>query len=275
MEDISVKKANLLWTGGWDSTFQLLQLLLVHRVPVTTYYLIHPEKRRSTWMELRTIQRLKNHLWEKYPHTRDLLKSTHYFAVDDIAEDAEITKAFQSVYSEIRIGKQNEWIARFCKEHQIMDMQIGIHHFDNSRRRCEEFILEKKEGTQTRFFLDSKFENRDTYILYRCFSFPLFRFTKMKMYETACEQNILDTMKMTWFCHTPEIDLKPCGKCGPCTDAIKAGLGWRISTKRRFVSFFYKRTIRPLIHPVFHPIVSFARIILIRLGLFKYVKRYP
>ena len=71
------QNVNLLWTGGWDSTFQLLQLLLIHRRRVTPLYLIDAE-RRSTGVELLTMKRIKDHLWNEYPHTRELLQPTRY-----------------------------------------------------------------------------------------------------------------------------------------------------------------------------------------------------
>ncbi len=86
--------ANLLWTGGWDSTFQLLQLLLVQRRQVTSFYLIDAE-RPSTGVELQTMKRIKERILKNYPHTRELLQPTRFFAAADVAPDVEITAAFQ------------------------------------------------------------------------------------------------------------------------------------------------------------------------------------
>ena len=52
---------NLLWTGGWDSTFRLLQLLLLHRVAVAPHYLEDPT-RASTQIELETMARIADQL---------------------------------------------------------------------------------------------------------------------------------------------------------------------------------------------------------------------
>ena len=32
----------VLWTGGWDSTFRVLYLVLVEKCQVQTYYIIDP-----------------------------------------------------------------------------------------------------------------------------------------------------------------------------------------------------------------------------------------
>ena len=48
------KIVNLLWTGGWDSTFRLCQLILVKRKNVQPYYIID-NKRKSLQKELITM----------------------------------------------------------------------------------------------------------------------------------------------------------------------------------------------------------------------------
>ena len=46
---------NLLWTGGWDSTFRLLSLVLIKRKPVQPFYVIDVG-RVSTIREIKTMQ---------------------------------------------------------------------------------------------------------------------------------------------------------------------------------------------------------------------------
>jgi hypothetical protein len=50
---------NLLWSGGWDSTFRLLELILVRRRPVKPYYVIDSQ-RMSTGVELERRDRIKD-----------------------------------------------------------------------------------------------------------------------------------------------------------------------------------------------------------------------
>ncbi len=67
--------ANLLWTGGWDSTFRLLELLLVKGKVVQPYYIIDAD-RNSTGMELRTMEELKRRIFAEYPGATNLLRPT-------------------------------------------------------------------------------------------------------------------------------------------------------------------------------------------------------
>src|SRR5688572_23020383 len=104
----------ILWTGGWDSTFQLLQLLVDQKVSVTPFYLID-EERRSTGVEILTMGRIKSHLHNHFPDARKLLNATQYFAVEDIAPNPHITEAFKRFRAKSFIGSQYEWLARFCE----------------------------------------------------------------------------------------------------------------------------------------------------------------
>lgn len=105
---------NLLWTGGWDSTFQLLQLLLKYKSQVSPYYLIDAN-RSSTGKEILTMKEIKEYLFTEYPHTKSLLDSIQYINVEDIPLDENITNAYNSILKDDQLGIQYEWLARLCE----------------------------------------------------------------------------------------------------------------------------------------------------------------
>jgi 7-cyano-7-deazaguanine synthase in queuosine biosynthesis len=266
MKEILSEKENvaLLWTGGWDSTFQLLQLLIIHRSRVTPFYLIDAE-RRSTGVELLTMKHIKDRLLKEYPHTHELLQSTKYFAMADISPDSEITEAFQSLLKEKFMGGQYDWLPRFCKENGVADIQLCIHRDDKAHFVIEQVVSESTNDLQTIFRVDPKFKETNEYQLFRYFSFPIFKLTKLEMSAIANKHGWGNIMDMTWFCHTPTNNMSPCGKCNPCQYTIEEGLGCRIPVRNRLVAFFYKSIVRPL--------NSLAKIILSKLGLLKYIQK--
>lgn len=266
MKEISSDKenVNLLWTGGWDSTFQLLQLLIIHRRRVTPFYLIDAE-RRSTGVELRTMKRIKNRILKEYPHTHELLQPTQYFAVADISPDSDITEAFQSISKEKFIGSQYNFLPQFCKQKGITDIQLCIHRDDKAHFLIEQIVSDSTDGFQTVFRVDPKFKIRNEYVLFCYFSFPIFKLSKIQMSAISNKQGWKKIMGMTWFCHEPIKNKKPCGKCNPCSYTMEEGLAWRIPVTRRIVAFFYSQLIRPL--------KSLAKKILNQLSLFKYIQK--
>ena len=256
-EDENVK---LLWTGGWDSTFQLLRLLIIHRRSVTPFYLTNAN-RRSADMEILTMKLIRDRLLKEYPYTRELLQPTQYFLVKDISPDSEITEAYQSLRKEKFMGIQYEFLPRFCKEKGITDIQLCIHHDDKAHFVIEQIVSESNRGFQTVFHIDQKFKDMNEYVLFQYFSFPIFNLSKLQMSELADEQGWKKIMGMTWFCHNPTKNMQPCGICNPCLYTIEEGLGWRIPMKSRIISFFYREIIWPL--------RSLAKTVISKIGLLK------
>jgi hypothetical protein len=236
---------HLLWTGGWDSTFQLLLLLLIHRQEVIPIYLIDAE-RRSTGMEIRTMKRIKDLILSEYPNTSELFKPTRFYSMADIAPDMEISDAFQAVLDKNFLGSQYEWLPRFCKEKKISDLQLCIHLDDKAHFVIEQLVSEKTDEQQSFFYVDRKYKNLPEYTIFSYFSFPLFNLSKKGMAGIAHKQKWERIMDMTWFCHNPTRKLKPCGVCNPCLYTIEEGLGYRISIGRRTFSFFYRHILKPM-----------------------------
>lgn len=236
---------NLLWTGGWDSTFQLLRLLILYKHRVTPFYLID-ENRRSTGMEIQTMRHIKNQLFKKYPHTQQLIGPTQYFGVETILPDLEIEKAFSAIREEKFMGDQYDWLARFCKQYSIHNMQLCIHQDDKAHLVIKDIVLEENNSSLNVFRIDPQFNLSNEYEIFRYFSFPLLNITKVQMASIAREQGWQQEMQLTWFCHSPRKDMKPCGRCNPCLYTIEEGLAWRIPVSSRISSFFHRVPIRPV-----------------------------
>lgn len=240
---------NLLWTGGWDSTFRLLQLLLLHRVPVVPHYLEDPT-RPSTQIELRTMARIGDHLREAYPHTRELLQPLHIAAVADVAEDPEIAGALREIRKRVFIGSQYAWLPAFCKRNAIADMELGVHVDDKVQALLRSFAMEFEHPCGFRSIrVDPRHASSAEYRLFCYFSFPLFHIDKLGIDRQAEAEGWGDIMGMTWFCHTP-VRGRPCGICAPCVYTIEEGLARRVPASRRVLSFFYRRFALPLKGPL-------------------------
>jgi hypothetical protein len=240
---------NLLWTGGWDSTFRLLQLLLLHRVPVIPYYLEDPT-RASTQIELQTMRRISDHLHSAYPHTRELLRPMRVAAVADISEDTEIADALREIRKRTYLGSQYVWLPAFCKHNEIVDMELGVHVDDKVQALLRSLAVEFEHPCGFRSMrVDPRHADSPEFRLFRYFNFPLFHIDKVGIGRQAEAEGWNATMDMTWFCHTP-VRGKPCGFCAPCVYTIAEGLAHRVPISRRVLSFFYRRLVVPLKEPV-------------------------
>lgn len=240
---------HLLWTGGWDSTFRLLQLLLQHRVLVVPHYLDDPT-RPSTQIELETMRRISDRLRAGYPYTRELLRPLRISPVGNVAQDAEIDRALQDIREKVFIGSQYSWLPAYCKHNAIDEMELGVHVDDKVQALLRSFAMEfQHPGGFRSVRVDPVHSGSPEYTLFRYFSFPLFGIDKVGIGERSEAEGWSDIMDMTWFCHRP-LRGRPCGICAPCLYTIEEGLAHRVPASRRILSYFYRRLALPMKAPL-------------------------
>lgn len=200
---------HLLWTGGWDSTFQLLHLLFKENKIVQPHYIVRPQD--CTGKEIDTIHHIQRFIFEKYPSARQFLLPIKFTNVSKIDSNEEITEEYKKIKKDRYISLQYEIFARYCNQIRIHSIQTG----GLAGERFDEILSNK--------------------IIFKYFEFPLVNITKVKMAQIADINGWTKIMKMTWFCRRPRKG-KPCGICGPCSDAVIAGVGWRLPLGSRIIA---------------------------------------
>lgn len=227
----------LFWTGGWDSTFRFIQLLFIHKMVVQPYYIIDPG-RNSTLIEIKTMLDIKKALFEIKSDLKHLILPTIYKELSQIEPSVQIAESYKRLTLVENIGIQYEWLARFCDDEGIMEIEISnetaIFDEDNRTRKLLGDDLDRFETQRGVYYkMNERRKDSDVYKIYGNFIFPVFDFTKLDMVEICKSQGTLDVMKLTWFCHSPDRKNKPCGKCHPCRTVVKEGLSWRLPFKAK------------------------------------------
>lgn len=242
--EIDKKKANLLlWTSGWDSTFRLLELVCLKKELVQPIYIID-EDRKSLQNELNSIEKITKAIHEKYPYSKELILPIKYYSKKDIIIKPEIKAAFEHIRNFIKIGSQYDWISSLCGQEKLKDVELCI--FKNERTD----ILFNYINSEESIVAKDLFNNEETktkeaiQLIFKHYLFPVLTIDKMDMYTTAKQNDWMEIMKLTWFCHRPKKG-KPCGKCNPCSIAIIEGLGFRIpfiNRQKGYFKIFIKKT---------------------------------
>lgn len=232
---------NVLWTSGWDSTFQLVRLLMVDTARIQPIYLID-EDRPSTAIELQAMKRIKQKIREDLPARADALLPMLFCAVSDLAEDDGVADAIGTIRRQRRLGVQYDWLARFCRQFGVSDLQLCIHRDDRAHAVLEDIVEETDDPAAPRR-VSERYAGSPEYELFRHYLFPVFDLTKLQMEQIAGELGIGGIMALTWFCHRPK-DGKPCGTCDPCRFTIEEGLGWRVPYVRRLKGDVLRRAGR-------------------------------
>lgn len=220
--------ANILWTGGWDSTYRLLDLLLIKEKTVQPWYIIDPY-RRSTLLELRAMKEIKKNLSVKFPKTVNLLKPNIYLEVYDINQNEDITGSFNRINEIYTWGNQYEWLARFANEQGLTNLELCWEKGNSERsKHFRNHLIKVNDNNDSYYKFSSNYEQTDYYNIFKYFNFPIIEITKLDMVIISQQHGFNEFMEMTWFCHTPRANFKPCGTCNPCKLTIKKGLGRRL-----------------------------------------------
>lgn len=226
----------LFWTGGWDSTFRLLQLA-EKGVKVNPVY-IRDSKRKSSPVEIERMNEIASKV-----NTRNTIggfagKVAPLEIVDkdyvlQQYANREISEAWRRLHNEFQLGEQYEWFALYCDATGIR-VECGLERSERSKAmqvisaqcRLTPFVGDDIGG---RLHVLSKegLSSSDGYVVFRNLLLGITDTSKEEAKSYAEAHGWLDIMKRTWFCFNP-IGGKPCGLCNPCRDAMNEGMGWRM-----------------------------------------------
>lgn len=222
---MSRKTVEIFWTGGYDSTFRVVQL---SRLPITVqpYYL--SDNRLNEKYELGAIEKITE-LIKKHPDTKAELLPTVYVSVEDRAESRpEIEEAYKRIFEKNWLGNQYVWLANFAFEHK--GVELSIEKGTNPVRLIQKnggFKKISEAQTGDNYVVDRDITDPDYNALFGNFTIPLLEVSKLDMKEFFLKHGYDEVMKSTWFCHTP-INGKPCGKCNPCKGVVEEGMAERL-----------------------------------------------
>lgn len=229
---------NILWTGGWDSTFRVLDLVLLKNKEVQPYYVVDPG-RKSTKLELETMSKIKNMVAEVSPGKENLIKDLIIINKDQAPEDLAFTSLYRELYKITYLGPQYDWLGRCVKKLGLNNLELCVHKDDKAElflaNDVEEILV---DGYPT--YVLKEQPSQKSLEVFRNYHFPLIKMTKLEMAEISKNNGFDHIMEQTWFCHEPTADNQPCGVCNPCIYTREEGLGRRVPTPP-FLKFIIRR----------------------------------
>ncbi len=228
------KEVIILWTGGWDSTFRLLQLAEMD-IQIKPVYIID-KARNGREYEIDAMNKILDMIRNDNRFDAKI-EDIKFYEADWIMKhcgDDGISRDYEYMHKKYRLGTQYEWIALLCK-YEGMQAECGVVstlcaiHGRVSDAILEEGKLEpvRNDFLKGRMQVVSKDNLTAVSNVLGNLIFTLVDITKQDEERIAREKGWIDIMKQTWFCHSP-INGKPCGLCNPCDDAINMGMKWRM-----------------------------------------------
>jgi hypothetical protein len=198
---------------------------LLEDAHVRPHYVSDPN-RPSTAAELKAMSSIRSAIVAQYPEAQERLLPTHYAARDEIPAIPKTARRFASLAARGEIGSQYEWLARYAASVGLVDLELAIHRDDKAHVLLQDDVEPIRYRSTTVYRLTESAAKTDL-ALFERFSFPVFDVSKLDMQRLATHNGFLDILEMSWFCHTPSGNT-PCGTCGPCNDAIREGVGYRL-----------------------------------------------
>ena len=227
---------DILWTGGWDSTFRVLDLLARHEGMIQPHY-VRDRDRRSWEIEEETIESIRGRANRRFGDRILLPKRREK---SDIEVPEQVKAWFRPLNRQFRLGSQYMWLSQYSMSETGGRLELCVHVDDKAHKAISwtQRNRHNKDATELVEAVDG--------LLLSTFQFPILDVSKVAMQRAATEAGFDDLLERTWFCNQPTRDGRPCGFCGPCTWTLEEGLGYRIPADRRFRSNLYRRIGRHL-----------------------------
>lgn len=227
-------KTYILWTGGWDSTFRLLQLA-EKSITIQPLYVVD-SSRAGRKNEMKAMEKIRNEIIASNWNKATILEIKQY-STENIKRDEEIIQAYERIRSKYNIGSQYCWLAELCKMLDIERVEVGFEFSDRSKIKdaiwSEGSIIDDNSVSNGIKRINCEESSKDIQLLFKYYVFGLADVSKKDAENISREKGWLDIMKYTWFCHMP-IHGKPCGMCNPCKDAMNEGMEWRMPPISQF-----------------------------------------
>jgi hypothetical protein len=101
----------ILWTGGWDSTYRIVELSR-QNITIEPIY-VYGDNRQSEKKEINAMKRILKEL-ERMEKTKAQFLPIKFISKDSIPPNKEITAAYNKIARETNLGSQHEWLARLA-----------------------------------------------------------------------------------------------------------------------------------------------------------------
>jgi len=209
----------VFWTGGYDSTFRVCELLVVHKVPVQPVYLdynLDSANKTDFWVrknrrqEYAAMSKVKKLLFERFPHTKNLLyntiiikQNTPYQKYDEAFNSLNLWPKKRRIHQYGHLGKVS-----FLMKTYIDIGVLGLHE----KTPFVKFVRKNLEEEEYNNRLNINSQHPLHYL-----KFPLFDKTKKDLCDISRQHNFDDIIKSSWSCWFPK-EGKPCGKCPMCRE---------------------------------------------------------
>ena len=222
---------HILWTGGLDSTYRIVELSRQKCVIQPHYVIVN---RLNIEYELKAISEITNIL-SNDKRTIAEIRPVKTFPKSELEEYADIQQAYE-LLREMKNFKSQQYplLTRYARQKKLK-LEIGIQFSRNGSvvKVVDESFLMDCPDNDDEMMIDPEKGSQEwaSYTLFQDFLFPksLYHKTKREEIEELKRLGYDEVLKKVWTCFRPVLGM-PCGHCFACTSARKEGAGELIPT---------------------------------------------
>ena len=219
----------LYWTGGYDSTYRLCEMLVKQGKTVQPIYVSmvldndceSEETCNKLWLrrnrkeERTAMKKIREMLAEKFPFTKKTLLPV--LEIDKGINDNMFNHQFEQLFY-----SDNLWPKKRRKHQYLFLSKYAYYH----KKPIDIGVLGIHQGSKFANFLKEKLiKTNGNYIIsdkshaLGYLNFPLYGKTKKQLLEEAKRDDFEDILKQSWSCWFPK-NGKPCKVCPMCKERI-------------------------------------------------------
>ncbi len=216
------------WTGGFDSTFRICELVIVKKKMVQPVYVSaiidntedKTTRRRSHQQELETMERIRDMLPENVK--KRLLPLLN---INEVKLDEDIKVCMNSLYKKKKMRRptcQYGALAQVTRNlRKPVEVAVEYAPGKSMMYHCVEDSLDCGEVRQRSGVVAKIVLRKDTDLrIFLGFVFPTISYSKEDMFAVAVKNRFDHILRSTWSCWYPSEDGSPCKKCIMCLERI-------------------------------------------------------
>ena len=221
------REVHILWTGGLDSTYRVVELSKTNCAIHPHYIIING--RRTVKNELKAISDITTIL-NSDKRTKAKLLPVEISPMSEVEVYDDIQTAWELLHKAKKFNStQYPLLARYARQKKLK-LEMGIQFSENGSvaEIVDESYLVVCPDSDDVLMIDAAKGSQEwaCYTIFKDFLFPksLYHKTKREEIEKLKNLGYDKVLKKVWTCFNPVLGM-PCGHCFPCKSAMKEGAG--------------------------------------------------
>ena len=228
------KAVEILWTGGWDSTYRMVELSRKEGTVKPVY--VYGDNRPSELYERKAMNDILDAL-RKHKETKATFLPIEFIDKKQIPENEKVTNAYKIIHESTGLGPQHEYLGRLAFQRPGIELghEHGVSAEGHLTKALNQFCCVYPNPAGEGYYFDKDKSTKEGTLVLGNFAYSIMDKTEEDMARNIKEWGYEDVMKLIWFCHNP-IKGKPCGVCHPCKVKVGSGMAYllpEVALKRR------------------------------------------